>query len=206
MPCKTGGECVPDAFMPEACSKCGSKIVSTARKLGTQASLGSPQGSLRVILLGHGTHHAADGTFQIPEHVTIYFKSGHGSNTLGLDMSVVHDPEHTLRSGQLCRNYRLWPMIGEDHVLPSEKASPYHHAHRGENAYKFRPGNAIWMYSARSGDGPRLSSIIDRIQLLVQPRNTALEIVWLPCREVIASNSVQQSNMQFADGNAPIRQ
>lgn len=206
MPCKSraGGECVPDQDMPSVCTKCGQKLQRSV-VMGSHVKLPPVHGCLRVILLGHGTHHAADGQFLVPDNVTIYFKAAHGSTTMGGAMDVVCDPAYTVVAGAMCNNYRLWPMVGENNSFPRARSTPYHHAHRGENSYKFQAGNELWMFSARSQDGPRLSSIIDRV-LLLTPGGVPIEIVWLPCREIVLDNSLVQTRMAFADHNPPTLQ
>jgi len=203
MGCKRGGECVESRISGEEgyCSKCYSKMNSSV-KVSDYVKLGAPDHCLRIVLLGHGTYQAGDGQFLIPEHVRILFKVPHGSTSMGTTLVIEHMPNLSLTHGMHCYNYRLWPLVGEEHHLPASTLVPYHHAHHPEHSRKLHVGAQVIMYSERSGDGPRLSSIVNRVRGIVGP-GIVLEFLWLPCREVVTDNYVIQRNMSF-DGISPI--
>lgn len=159
-------------------------------------------GELRVVLIGHGTYDRNDGTFEVPAHVTIRFKGPDGGNAIGGNNDEVCDPAHDLRTGARCNEYRLWPMVGERHRFQFGDGCPYHHAHHPEHQRKFAAGRRVIMFSARSGDGPRLSSIVNRVQALAPP-GIPITFLWLACREH-ADKYAAQSKMIFDPGAEPI--
>ncbi|EGA6601302.1 hypothetical protein H5548_003703 [Salmonella enterica] len=204
MGCKYGGECEDYPEWPGSCKKCGNKILTTVT-MGSHKKLPPNDECIRIALIGHGTYHISDHDFLIPSHTKIYFKGPHGSHSIGCKMDLEYDPSYTKEQGTHCENYRLWPLIGEDYEIHSSKLVPYHHAHWPEHTHKFYPGCEIYMYSERSGDGPRLSSIIGMVRNVVG-QHIPLEFVWLACREILEGNKnnyTVQENMVFT--TPPIR-
>lgn len=64
-----------------------------------------------VYLEGHGTWHASDGQFLVPEGVTLSFHSNHGELVPG-DIGRYSEVKQSIAAGVPCRNYRLWPLYG----------------------------------------------------------------------------------------------
>ena len=177
-----------------ACSGCAKPYVSTS-SMSVSEKFEMKSTRIRIILVGHGTYCETDGSFQLPASTSVYFRCGHGESTGGHN-TPEYRAEETLRPLSTCREYRLWPLVGERQVFRSTDTLPYHHAHHHEHRVKLTPGRLVVMYSQRSGDGPRLSSIIQRVNELSPPSIT-IDFLWLACREVIQNNQVQQSNMRF---------
>lgn len=177
-----------------ACSMCARPYVSTS-SMSVSEKFAVKADRLRIILVGHGTYCETDGTFRLPASTSVYFRCGHGESTGGHNTSEYRSRE-TLHQLQPCFEYRLWPLVGERQVFQLTEALPYHHAHHPEHRMKLTPGKLLIMYSQRSGDGPRLSTIIQRVNELAPPAIT-IEFLWLACREVIQNNYVQQSCMRF---------
>lgn len=171
-----------------ACSRCAQKYQSSSGLSdATKLHPPSPR-TAQIICHGHGTYTPIDGQVIVPINMSIYFRCGHTSTTMGRNEEE-YLPGHSIRAGGTVTDYRLWSLTGSEKVsLP--KSQTYSLSGGLQELewpmvkiHIIKPGSKYYFYINQPGQSILLSTII---RLLQNYNNTIhYEILWLACREVV---------------------